>query len=115
MTPTVFNEKITSLREEINEAAEKFLIENFKKLFSNHKTLNEISWEHVITSSNKTGNQYHIDAEIKGIDSISFEHSLVKSELLLFMSNFDDNLMYNLFGDHVKIIVTRDGISIEDL
>lgn len=115
MTTTVaFNEKIVSLREELNETAEKFLIENFKELFSAHKTLSEITWEHITTFPNKIGNQYQINANIKGVDSRSFEYSLVKSELELFMSNFDDNLMYNLFGEHVKVIVTKDGISIED-
>jgi hypothetical protein len=42
------------------------------------------------------------------------EDSEIESEVKDFLSQFDDPLMFELFGDHAFITITREGTTIEE-
>jgi len=115
-----FKEQIDSLRKQIQETGEQFLIKNFKEIFKKHPYLTEVSWTGYTPYFNDGETCYysscHKDPEIEGEDCgrRTERYTNIKSDIREFMSLFDDDLMMDLFGDHVKIIVTKEGITVED-
>lgn len=115
-----FREKIESLKSEIQETGEQFLVNNFKEIFKLHPYLKEVTWTGYTPYFNDGETCYysshHKDPEIEG-DECGYgtqRYTKIKADIREFMSLFENDLMMDLFGDHVRITVTKEGISVED-
>lgn len=109
--------QIESVKGQMSEIGEKFFSKKFNEIFLKYPNLEEVSWnaytpyfndgEPCVFSSNHNYAEFsfHEDKE---------ENEEVESEVESFLSKFDDELLRNLFGDHVEIIVTKEGISVEE-
>ena len=92
----------------------------FKDLFEAVPSLKAVNWRQYTPYFNDGETCYysscHKDPEIEGEDCgrRTERYTNIKSDIREFMSLFDDDLMMDLFGDHVKIIVTKEGITVED-
>lgn len=115
-----FKNKVEELRMELQKTGEKFLIQNFADLFTRYPNLEKISWQQYTPYFNDgeecVFRSYHKYAEIEGegLDYDKPERKEIEEELKKFMSQFDDELLKNLFGDHVQLTVTKEGITVEE-
>lgn len=115
-----FKKKIEDLRKQLQKTGEKFLIENFKEIFKNFPSLESISWSQYTPYFNDgeecefSSNHEYADIVGKGIEEGDDTHEAIQSYLNKIMSQFDDDLLESLFGDHVQLIVTKKGIKIEE-
>jgi hypothetical protein len=133
----VIKQNIEKLREEAKTKVESIFKTAALELFVEYPDLKSISWSQYTPyfndgdSCNFSSN--HSYAAIKFVASDDedededddyqdgFNESLATPEQLKagkaaeeFLENFDDDDMENLFGDHVKVIITKDGIEVED-
>lgn len=115
-----FKEKIESLRAQIQNEGEQFIVRNFKKIFSKHPYLKEVTWTGY-TPYYRDGEEcyyssQHTSPDIYGDDcSYGTNRFLaIRADISAFMSLIDDNLMLDLFGDHVRITVTKEGLAVEE-
>jgi hypothetical protein len=130
-------ENINKLREEAKKKVESIFKTAALELFVEHPVLKSISWSQYTPYFNDGDicyfSSHHDYATIKfvasdesededdGYDEEGFDESSATPEQLkagnaaeTFLGNFDDDDMENLFGDHVKVIITKDGIEVED-
>lgn len=117
---TDFKNQISSLREQITQVGELFLVENLQRILNKFPNLEKISWTAYTPYFNDGETCYyssrHNYPEIEGVD-LNYgtpEYTQIKKELSEFLSQFDDELMMDLFGDHVRIVITREGLSVEE-
>lgn len=117
---TEFKNQVKSLREQLTQTGELFLVENIQKILNKYPQLERISWTAYTPYFNDGEtcefSSHHTWPEIEGED-LKYgtpEYETIKSELREFLSQFDDDLMYDLFGDHVQIVITREGLSVEE-
>lgn len=117
-----FKKQVEELRMKLQETGEQFLVEHFKETFNKHQNLKEVRWTQYTPFFNDgdecTFRSNHEWADIEGVDGEldynSKEYKEIKENIREFLSQFDDELLRNLFGDHVEIIVTKEGISVEE-
>ena len=117
-----FKKQVEDLRMKLQETGEQFLIEHFKETFIKHQNLKEVRWTQYTPYFNDgeecTFRSNHEWADIIGVDGeldySSKEYKEIKENIREFLSQFDDELLRNLFGDHVEIVVTKEGISVEE-
>lgn len=117
-----FKKQVEDLRMQLQKTGEKFLLEHFKDTFSKYPNLKQVQWTQYTPYFNDgeecTFSSNHQWAEIEGIDGEldynSKEYKEIKESIREFLSQFDDELLKNLFGDHVEIIVTKEGISVQE-
>lgn len=117
-----FKKQVEDLRMKLQETGEQFLLEHFKETFNKHQNLKEVRWTQYTPYFNDgeecTFRSNHEWADIEGVDGEldynSKEYKEIKENIREFLSQFDDELLRNLFGDHVEIIVTKEGISVEE-
>lgn len=117
---TEFKNQISSLREQLTQTGELFLVENLQRILNKYPSLEKIHWTAYTPYFNDGEACYyssnHNYAEIEGRD-LNYgtpEYKEIKKELSEFLSQFDDDLMMDLFGDHVRIVITREGLSVEE-
>lgn len=116
-----FKKQVEDLRMKLQETGEQFLIEHFKETFNKHQNLKEVRWTQYTPYFNDgeecTFRSNHEWADIIGVDGeldySSKEYKEIKENIREFLSQFDDELLRNLFGDHVEIVVTKEGINVE--
>lgn len=115
---TDFKKKVEELRLQLQKTGEQFLAQNFKELFEKYPKLEKISWTQYTPYFNDgdecTFRSNHRYADIEGEDLGASGIKEVESELSKFMSQFDNELLKNLFGDHVQLIVSKEGITVEE-
>lgn len=115
-----FKEQIKSLKEKLTHTGEQFLAKNFKNIFNKYPQLKSVSWTAYTPYFNDGDTcEYrsrHNDPEfeIEGAEYGQPIYSEIRNELNKFLSQFDNDLMYELFGDHVQLVVSKEGISVED-
>lgn len=122
---TEFKEQIKVLREKITHTGEQFLLSQLKMTFEKYPQLRQISWtaytpyfndgETCEYSSHHRSPELEIDGEdgeTARWDSPLYKE--IRAELSNFLCQFDSDLMYDLVGDHAKVIITKEGISIEE-
>ncbi len=113
-----FKKQVEKLRGELQKVGEQFLIENFKKTFEKYPMLERVSWTQYTPYFNDgdecTFRSNHEYADIEGLEYGTFQYEEVKKQVREFLSQLDDELMQGLFGNHVKLIVTKEGISINE-
>lgn len=115
-----FKEQVENLRVQLQETGEKFLIENFKETFEKYPKLERISWSQYTPYFNDgeectfSSNHDYAEIEGEGIKDGDETYRAIEEDINKFLSQFDDELLKSLFGDHVQIIVTKEGISIEE-
>ena len=110
-----FKKQVEDLRMQLQKTGEQFLIEHFKETFAKYPNLKQVQWTQYTPYFNDgeecTFSSNHQWAEIEGIDGEldynSKEYKEIKENIREFLSQFDDELLKNLFGDHVEIIVTN--------
>jgi hypothetical protein len=115
---STFKAEVEELRVKLQKTGEQFLAQNFKELFEKYPKLETISWsqytpyfndgEECIFRSN------HKYADIEGTELSDKEHDVIEEEIKQFMNQLDNELLKNLFGDHVQLVVSKEGISVED-
>lgn len=117
---TEFKSQVSKLRESLKETGEQFLKENLKDMFEKFPQLEVISWTQYTPYFNDgeecTFSSNHDWPEIEG-EGLKYgepAYEEIRNHLKNFMAHLDDDLMYDLFGDHVQIVVTKDGISVEE-
>ena len=136
----VIKQNIEKLRKENKEKVESIFKSAALELFVEHPVLKSISWSQYTPYFNDGDPCYfssnYNDATIKFVTSDEsddedededdgwpegFDKSSATPEQLKagkqvnkFLANFDDDDMETLFGDHVKVIITKDGIEVED-
>lgn len=117
---TEFKIQIDELREKLVHTGEQFLVKNFKEIFNNHPKLEEVRWTAYTPYFNDgeecTFRSGHKSPELEGKDLPydGKEYKEIENKIEEFMGQFDDDLMYDLFGDHVEIVVTAEGMSVEN-
>lgn len=115
---TSFKNQVEELRMKLQETGEEFLVEQFKKTFEENPQLEKVTWSqytpHFNDGEDCTFSSNHEWAEIEGYDYDSKEYKSVKEDIREFLSQFDDDLLKHMFGDHVEITVTKEGISVEE-
>jgi hypothetical protein len=113
-----FKSKVEELRMQLQKTGEQFLIQNFADLFNKYPSLERISWQQYTPYFNDgeecVFRSYHKYADVEGEALTDKERDEVEEELKTFMSQFDDELLKNLFGDHVQLIVSKEGITVEE-
>lgn len=111
-----FKNQVQELREKLKETGEKFLVENFKNTFKKYPQLLSIRWTAYTPWFNDgepcTFSSHHDWADLEFKDGNHNEEC--EEEIKAFLDQFDDELMLDLFGDHVEIEVTSEGISINE-
>lgn len=131
---TNFKEEIKALRDKIVYTGEQFLVQEFKKIFEKYPTLKVVTWTGY-TPSFCDGDpckysSSHNYPEVEWDDVIFVQTGLgvktrntiaedlrdnnVKKDLKSFLSLFDNDLMLNLFDEDAKVIVTKEGIAVEE-
>jgi hypothetical protein len=134
----VIKQNIEQLRNEAKTKVESIFKTAALELFVEYPDLKSISWSQYTPYFNDGDScnfsSHHDYAAIKFVASNEdddedddddyqegFDESLATPEQLKagkaaesFLENFDDDDMENLFGDHVKVIITKDGIEVED-
>jgi hypothetical protein len=128
---------IEKLRKEAKEKVESIFKTAALELFVEYPVLKSISWSQYTPYFNDGEpcyfSSHHSYATIKFVTSDEdedederyedegFDKSSATPEQLKagkqaeeFLDNFDDDDMENLFGDGVKVIITKDGIEVED-
>lgn len=115
-----FKEQIKELKEKLTHTGEQFLIKNFKDIFEKYPQLKSVSWTAYTPYFNDGEtceySSHHHDPEFEA-DGVEYNqpiYSEIRNSLKKFLSQFDSDLMYELFGDHVQLIVTKEGISVEE-
>lgn len=115
-----FKKQVSELRMKLQKTGEQFLAQNFKILFSKYTKLESISWSqytpHFNDGDECVFSSKHRYADIVGseLDEDSKEYEDIKKEFEDFMAQFDNDLLRDVFGDGVKMIVTREGITVEE-
>lgn len=115
-----FRETINSLREKIQDTGERFIANNFKEIFEKYPYLEEVSWTGYTPYFNYgdecTYRSRHRDPEIYGQNCGygTKNQAEVKASIKEFMDLFDNDLMLDLFGDHARITVTKEGLTVEE-
>ena len=113
-----FKKQVEDLRLQLQKTGEQFLAQNFKDLFERFPKLERISWSQYTPYFNDgdecTFRSNHRYADIEGEGLKDSERKEVEAELKKFLSQFDDELLKNLFGDHVQLIVSKEGITVEE-
>jgi hypothetical protein len=110
-----FKAKVQELKDQLKVTGEKFMVENFKTIFEKYPKLQSVRWTAYTPWFNDgepctySSNHEWAEMEWEGENNAEAE-----SEIEKFLANFDDDLMMDLFGDHVEIIVTAEGISVNE-
>ena len=111
-------ENINKLRKEAKEKVESIFKTAALELFVKHPVLKSISWTQYTPYFNDGDPCYfssrHAYATIKFVTSDESEQLKAGKQVNKFLDNFDDDDMETLFGDGVKVIITKDGIEVED-
>lgn len=93
--------------------------EGFKVLFDQYPELYSVTWQQYTPYFNdgeecrfRSGHTY---PDLNQKDGEDLKYNSKESEAVkLFMASFDSDIMEFLFGDHVEVTVTREGIEVED-
>ena len=115
-----FKKQVEDLRMKLQETGEQFLLEHFKETFNKHKNLKEVRWTQYTPYFNdgetcEYGSSHTSpDLLVTGCSYNGKEYKVIEKEIKEFLIQFDDELMYDLFGDHIEIIVTKEGISVNE-
>ena len=95
-------------------------IKNLKDVFEKYPQLKKVYW-HAYTPYFNDGEECtfssgHDDPEFEaeGVQYDDPTYKNIRADLKSFLVQFDDDLMKNLFGDHVEIVVTKEGIEISE-
>jgi hypothetical protein len=117
---SAFKAQVEDLREQLQKTGEKFLLENFKDTFKKYPQLDRVSWTQYTPYFNDgeecTFSSHHKWAEIEGegLEYGAAEYEDIKKFINDFLSQFDDELLKSMFGDHAQIVITKEGISVEE-
>lgn len=110
-----FKDNIQALRTRITEIGSKFLNDNCKVIFDKYPALVSISWVAYTPYFNDGDTcYYHSRHNYPNLEGDLENHSEIETEVKTFLSQFDDALMFELFGDHAFITITREGTTIEE-
>ena len=114
------------LREQMQKQARVYFKEGCNKLFEKHPELDGFNWTEYTPYFNDgdtcefSANTDYPDIIVDGVEYGDYgeslgdkEHELQKS-VIKFLSIFDNDDLLNMFGDHVKVFVTRDDVKVED-
>lgn len=117
---SAFKAQVEELRQKLQKVGEEFITQRLKEMFAKYPKLEKISWSQYTPYFNDgetcefSSNHDYAEIEGEGYSYQSEEHNEIEEEFSKFMSQFDDELLKNLFGDHVRIVVDREGITIEE-
>ena len=95
-------------------------MKNFKEVFKKYPELEEVRWTAYTPYFNdgetcEYGSSHTSpDLLVTGCSYNGKEYKVIEKEIKEFLIQFDDELMYDLFGDHIEIIVTKEGISVNE-
>ncbi len=114
-------EKHAELRKQIVEESKAFFKEESRVLFDKYPAMESFSWRQYTPHFNDGDacvfNVYS-DAEINGVDEYDDDEKKLPEKTYHAVSKFvdaiDSDTMKEMFGDHVKVIATRDGVTIEE-
>lgn len=129
MSLNSIREKIAKLQEEAKVESNKLFEQGSKQLFNDHSDLKAFSWSQYTPYFNDgepcefgSNHRYFAIAgqgndledfgpyEERDWDISDSTYKAVDS----FLGQFNDDDMYNLFGDHVKVTVTKDGATVDE-
>jgi hypothetical protein len=117
---TEFKNQVESLRNQLVQTGEMFLVEHIQNILNKYPQLEKISWRAYTPYFNDGETCYfisrHTSPDIEG-ENLKYgtpEYEQIKKELVEFLSQFDDDLMLDLFGGHVQIVITREGLAVEE-
>ena len=117
---SAFKAQVEALREKLQVTGEQFLLEHFKNTFEKYPQLHSVSWSQYTPYFNDgdtctfRSNHEYADIEGDGLEYGKPEYEAIKKEIRTFLSQFDDDLLKALCGDHVQLVVTKEGISVEE-
>lgn len=116
--------KIKELKDEKTKIIKQVFTEAAREIFVNHPGLTSFKWTQYTPYFNDgdacifSVNRY--DIEVNGAYSYEEESSSIESfeeiekEVRDFLGQFEEEDFLEMFGDHVQIAVTPDGIEVED-
>lgn len=118
-------EQIEKLKQDCQKQIEILFSQEAKSLFNNHCHLDNFSWEQYTCYFNDgdecyfksyTDDQFCVNGhrfyDIEYYENLYYLKD-VAEKIRNFLSKFDDDDMKEMFGDHVKVIVNREGVSVE--
>lgn len=114
------NAQIESLREVIRIKTEDYIKIGSQELFAKHPELETISWTQY-TPYFMDGDTCYFSAnteyaEINGeeIEWDDDKKNQMEKDVEDFLDTLDHDTLEDLFGDHVKVTITKDGVNVED-
>lgn len=129
-TYVVLKKQIEDLKKEYMKAGKKAFGEESKTLFASHPKLKEFSWTQYTPYFNDgepcTFSAHTYDPYLNGEDywyegedqertvMTKGEFESARKDVREFLEQFDDDTLEHLFGDHVKVVVTKRGAKIHE-
>lgn len=128
-----YKAQMKEYRKKMEEEGKSFFIEVLKPMFEKYPELKSLSWSQYTpyfndgdacvfrSNASYPSIQFSIDEELEDYDEESWYSDDDKSpeaecyrSAVSILDSFDDEDYEMLFGDHVKVIVTREGIETEE-
>jgi len=113
-------ERVSSLQEEIKSESQKLFNESMKEFFELFPSVKSISWNQYTPYFND-GDECRFsvnnDVKINDYDDYDKQDEVPKNAFELasdIVGAIEDNTMLAMFGDHVKVTVTPNGVSTEE-
>ncbi len=124
-------EKITELRRQATEEGRAVFRDGFEQFFKDHPVLEQVSWTQYTPYFNDgdtcTFSAQNDSIYINGTDYAEHEFSKYGADrctdevkkaaglaILDFLAVFDNEDYLNMFGDHARVTVTKEGIEVEE-
>ncbi len=119
--------QLSDLKKEYMKAGKAAFGDESKTLFDKHPKLKEYGWRQYTPYFNDgepcTFRACTDDPDINGVDwwaenedagMTKAEFEAAANDVAVFLSAFDDDVMEHLFGDHVRVKVTKKGAKVEE-
>ncbi len=115
--------KIKGLKDQIRQTSKDFFQEFSKELFKKWPTMDSFSWVQYTPHFNDGDDCYFgaeiEEPEINGDDYFDEDEEEDKvlydaqGDVAEFLSQFDEDDLEEMFGDHAKVVVTRKGVKVQ--
>lgn len=119
--------ELDDLRKQYLKAGKEAFKEHSKELFDRHPKMKEYSWCQYTPYFNDgepcTFRANTSDPDINGVDwwtqdddtgMTEEEWKTAANDVSEFLSSFDDDTLEHIFGDHVRVVVTKKGAKAEE-
>lgn len=117
---TELKKKLEDMRKDYAAAAKDAFANEAKDLFAEHPGLKSFSWTQYAPYFNDgdpctfSAHTDYPHIKFEGVESSRAPYEKAGLDVIKFLSAFDDNVLEELFGDSVKVVVTAEGTETEE-